>query len=52
VGIDLPDLEQATLGRVVPALVLASRGLARELAVDARDGATTAEATAGSRAAG
>src|ERR671916_157383 len=38
VGIDLPDLEQATLGRVVPALVLASRGLARELAVDARDG--------------
>jgi DNA-binding IclR family transcriptional regulator len=48
VGIDVPDLEQTTLGRVVPALVLAARGLARELAVDVRERV----AVAGSRAAG
>ena len=28
VGVEMPDLEHATLGRVVPALVLAARGLA------------------------
>ena len=49
VGVEVPDLEQATLGRVVPALVLAARGLARELAVDPREHAS---AGAGRRAAG
>ena len=42
VGVDVADLEPATLGRVVPALVLAARGLARELAVDPRERATAA----------
>jgi DNA-binding IclR family transcriptional regulator len=46
VGVDVPDLEPATLGKVVPALVLAARGLARELAVDPRE-----RAAAGDRAA-
>jgi len=49
VGVEVPDLEQATLGRVVPALVLAARGLARELSVDPREHAS---AGARSRAAG
>jgi hypothetical protein len=49
VGVEVSDLEQATLGRVVPALVLAARGLARELAVDPREHAS---AGTGSRAAG
>jgi len=49
VGVEVPDLEQATLGKVVPALVLAARGLARELAVDPRE---RVAAETGSRAAG
>jgi DNA-binding IclR family transcriptional regulator len=49
VGVEVPDLEQVTLGRVVPALVLAARGLARELAVDPRE---RAAAGARDRAAG
>ena len=53
VGVDVADLEPATLGRVVPALVLAARGLARELAVDPRERATVTVGAAGSgRAAG
>jgi DNA-binding IclR family transcriptional regulator len=53
VGVEVADLEPATLGRVVPALVLAARGLARELAVDPRERATAAVGAAGSgRAAG
>jgi hypothetical protein len=53
VGVEVADLEPATLGRVVPALVLAARGLARELAVDPRERATAAVgAVGGRRAAG
>jgi DNA-binding IclR family transcriptional regulator len=53
VGVEVADLEPATLGRVVPALVLAARGLARELAVDPRERAIAAVGAAGSgRAAG
>ena len=53
VEVEVADLETATLGRVVPALVLAARGLARELAVDPRERATAAVGAAGSgRAAG
>ena len=56
IGVEVPELEQATLGRVVPALVLAARGLARELSVDPRERATAATSTgtpaAGSRVAG
>jgi DNA-binding IclR family transcriptional regulator len=42
VGVDVADLEGPTLGRVVPALVLAARGLARELAADPEPGAGVA----------
>jgi hypothetical protein len=36
--VDVADLEASTVGRVLPALVLAARGLARELAVDSGAG--------------
>jgi DNA-binding IclR family transcriptional regulator len=54
VEVDVADLEPATLGRVMPALVLAARGLARELAAEPRQRAVaaTAVAGAGGRAAG
>jgi DNA-binding IclR family transcriptional regulator len=51
VEVDVPDLEGPTLGRVLPALVLAARGLARELAADPRPHVVTA-AGVGGRAAG
>ena len=56
IAVEVPELEQATLGRVVPALVLAARGLARELSVDPRERAIaetpTGRPVAGSRVAG
>jgi DNA-binding IclR family transcriptional regulator len=52
IGVEVADLEQATLARVVPALVLAARGLARELAVDPRERAAEEATGAGNRVAG
>lgn len=47
VGVEVADLEPPTLGKVVPALVLAARGLARELAVDPRERAVGERVAAG-----
>jgi DNA-binding IclR family transcriptional regulator len=51
VEVDVADLEASTVGRVLPALVLAARGLARELAVDAGGGQVEPAAPAGGHAA-